>query len=935
MQKSNSLVSQYPMSRAWIRATLAAAFFVVGMFAAGVADAQDLSTMTPEQLQQLQQFQQAQQKLGDRGPTTPLGTTPQETILQPTAPANPALPTSRLEVILSARAGAKLTQFGYSQLGVGRQVTISQMGAVQDDYVLGPGDEIVVSLRGQEKAEYRTTVDRDGRVVLPRLDPVSASGRTFGDFRRDMINAIHSSYVATEGFVSIGHVRQVSVLVSGEVGNPGIRILNGLTTPVDAILVSGGVKKSGSLRNIYILRGNRRIPIDLYSVLTGHASSARVALADGDRILVPPIGAAVAVAGSVRRPAIYELPAGQKVISVRELLALASGPTLPGIYTASILRLMSDGKLQFVDVSNAPGTQVHDGEAFILKSAVNISLGRVTLGGAVRTPGAFALGKYPTLRDLLPSAEAFRPGAYVLFGIIDRTDPKTMQRVALPFSPLHVIQGRENLNLISDDSVHILTKRGMRALLRTMLSPEPPESSEHPPGTGTETTPGDTEAAAANAGTATPAGSESVTPGGVNSEQASSRGAKTGIGTAQAGASETAVGTAQAGAGETPVGTAQAGVGETPVAEGEAEAGEADLGGYTSSEGAFFGRTLGDYRVNISGAVHDPGLYLVAPDTTLAEALVAAGGLTNDVDLSNFELTSTVIDNNSGASTTNRNRYPATAEEFSRTILKPFDKINFRHAYSDKDGGTVRIAGEVRYPGTYDILRGETLLSVLVRAGGVTKVSYPYGTVFLRKSVAKQQAAEFRRIATDIRSQMLTVTMRPAGMNTTPISPESVVALQSLVNQIERQPALGRVSIIADPTVLSAHPNRDLLLEPGDSIVIPQRPNTVSVLGEVLRPGAFPFDGSLSVDDYIASAGGLTEFADSSRVIVVLPDGEARIKEGSWLSFGRGNNIPPGSMIVATRELAGLSIHQLIVDTTQIFSQLATTTAALAVLSKY
>ena len=83
---------------------------------------------------------------------------------------------------MSARAGISLKQFGYDQLGVGRAVSISQIGAVQDDYVVGPGDEIVVSLRGQENAEYRAVVDRDARVVLPRMNPISVGGRTFGGF---------------------------------------------------------------------------------------------------------------------------------------------------------------------------------------------------------------------------------------------------------------------------------------------------------------------------------------------------------------------------------------------------------------------------------------------------------------------------------------------------------------------------------------------------------------------------------------------------------------------------------------------------------------------------------------------------------------------------------------------------------------------------------
>ena len=150
-------------------------------------------------------------------------------------------PPSRLEQILSARAGVRLTQFGYDQLGVGRQVMVPETGAVADDYIMGPGDEVVVSLRGQENSDIRTTVDRNGRVVLPRLAPIPAAGRSFGSFRQDVDAAVRRAYVASTASVAIGRVRQVSVLVSGEVNVPGQRIVTGLSSVVDALLLSNGV----------------------------------------------------------------------------------------------------------------------------------------------------------------------------------------------------------------------------------------------------------------------------------------------------------------------------------------------------------------------------------------------------------------------------------------------------------------------------------------------------------------------------------------------------------------------------------------------------------------------------------------------------------------------------------------------------------------------
>ena len=101
------------------------------------------------------------------------------------------LPESRLEQIFSTRAGVRMQQFGYEQLGRPSSVTVPLIGAMSDDYVLGPGDQIIVSLRGQENGEYRANVDRNGQATLPRINPIAATGRTFGSFRADLEAAVH------------------------------------------------------------------------------------------------------------------------------------------------------------------------------------------------------------------------------------------------------------------------------------------------------------------------------------------------------------------------------------------------------------------------------------------------------------------------------------------------------------------------------------------------------------------------------------------------------------------------------------------------------------------------------------------------------------------------------------------------------------------------
>ena len=141
-------------------------------------------------------------------------------------------------------------------------------------------------------------------------------------------------------------------------------------------------------------------------------------------------------------------------------------------------------------------------------------------------------------------------------------------------------------------------------------------------------------------------------------------------------------------------------------------------------------------------------------------------------------------------------------------------------------------------------------------------------------------------------------------------------------------------TLAADPSLLAANPSRDPLLESGDEIYIPQRPSTISVLGQVMQPGSFPYRAGASVGDYVESAGGYSRLADGGQLTLVLPDGSAQKVEKSWLRFDATSSIPPGSTIVVPRDVTPLDLRQTIIDVSQILSQLAVSIASVAVLSK-
>ena len=854
-----------------------------------------LQQLSPDQLQQLLKAQKGGAEV------VPPAAMPARTTLSPAEPAKPSPSRSSLEELMSKRAGTALSQFGYDQLGTGQPVTSALVGSVQDDYILGTGDQLDVALRGQENSDYLVTVDRNGQVTLPKLAPLEAAGLSFGDFRQKLEDAVHRAYISTQAYVSVTEVRQISVLVVGEVRNPGQQTLTGLSTVLDALNLAGGVKKSGSLRDIALVRGSHVIHLDLYAFLTTHKTTHDLAIAQGDRIIVPAIGPTVAVTGAVRRPAIYELAPGQRVISQRALMNLADGPVLPGVYRQMVLTIQETGKEELLDTTNLPGSVVRNGEILFVEPAVNYSSGKVTLEGPVRLPGAYALDKARTLHDLLPSIDAFEPNPYMLLGVIQRIDPKTMQTMIIPFSPARVVEGAENMSLVSNDVVRVLTVAQMRALA-SMGSSSLNENGDE--GTTALSTKGASPASSASTETALPPAPSAST---------ASVPASGPISTGNAGPQ------------------AQVSGGQTPTAQTAAASSLNDL---SASESAFFGKALSDYHVTLTGAVREPGLYLIAPGTNLAELLAAAKGLDTDADVSRFEITSTEIDNLTGQSVTQRHTMTVLPSDYAKVLLHFRDNINFHHVYTDRVAGIgVTVSGQVRYPGTYSILRGERLSSVLVRAGGLTDVAYPYGTVFLRQSLAKEERVAHVRLAQDLQMQLTTQIAQASQSSGGSNSAATMAGIDSFITSIKDEPALGRMTVIADPSILAAHPQMDPMLEPGDKIIIPQRPSTVMVMGAVMQPGNYQFSAGRTVDDYIDQAGGYADGAEEDMVYVVYPDGRASRVDQSWLSFS-SNAIPPGSTIYVPRDLFPINWRELTTTITGIFQNLAVSAASLAVISR-
>jgi protein involved in polysaccharide export with SLBB domain len=392
-------------------------------------------------------------------------------------------PPSPLEDMYSKRVVDEVRQFGYDMFQTQRGNETEQKrnadmalpaGAVQDNFVLNFGDKLNIVFRGQRREQGIYSITNDGLLIVEDMAPVPAAGRTIGQVRA-ALETMASDLHNTDVYVALDSVRQVNVLVVGHVRHPGRQTLTVFHTVLDALIQAGGIEKTGTLRQIKLVREGRTQVIDLYGLLVYGSAGMDMTLRDGDRILIPPIGPTVAITGGVKRPGIYEiLPSlkgmrhrpdeSSEKLSLQEALDLAGGLLSPGNNRFIRLDLTSDGRERTEDLTAPFVPALGDGSILAVERADEQRTETVELTGHTRQPGIHALGRAPTLSALLSDARVLGPDIYPLIGVIERTDTRTMAHQLIDFPPRLVIAGEYDRKLQDGDIVSLFSRRQMMAL---------------------------------------------------------------------------------------------------------------------------------------------------------------------------------------------------------------------------------------------------------------------------------------------------------------------------------------------------------------------------------------------------------------------------------------------------------------------------------------
>jgi polysaccharide export outer membrane protein len=704
---------------------------------------------------------------------------------------------------------------------------------VPSDYRVGPGDNVTVELFGKKSARYLLVVNRDGTLNVPEFGPIQVTGLTFDEMRAEIDRRVSGQMIGVRASVTMGELRSVRIFVVGDVKRPGSYTVSSLSTITNALFTSGGVSQIGSLRNIQLKRGGTTVTtLDLYDLLLRGDTSRDLQLRQGDALFVPPIGRTAAVAGQIRRPAIYEFRDGT---SASEIIALAGGLQPDADPRAVRLeRIGADQQRAVVnlDLSTAAGA----GHALLAGDVLTVpkvfaDTRGVTLEGQVLRPGSYAWRPGMRLTELFGSLQMFQLNADQRYVLI--------RRESLP---------QRRLDVISADLVRAF---------------------------------------------------------------------------------------------------------ERPATEDDPELHSGDrvlVFGRDAERGPALAELLRELRmqnrdndplpiVSIGGRVRAPGEYPLEANMTVEDLIRAGGGLEDaaygsTAELTRFEVVGdqarktdvielALADTASGAATQ------------GATPLRPYDVLVIKETPEWRGAESIAILGEVRFPGTYPIRKGETLSELVARAGGLTDEAFPQGSVFTRPELREQErqqiAALTKRLQTDLALLALQGAQVTAGRGGTPDTAATLAAGQSLLTQLQSSTPTGRLVIDLDLALRKQRSEEDIEVRGGDVLAIPRLKQYVTVIGEIQSPTTHVYKSDLSRDEYVALSGGTTQRADDDRIYVVRANGSVVAAQESsfWFKRSASTKLEPGDTVVVPLDAERMRPLPLWTAVTTIVYNLAVAVAAI------
>lgn len=334
--------------------------------------------------------------------------------------------------------------------------------ATPANYVLGPGDQVVINIYGASQHTLTHTISPEGTVTVQDYGPIYLSGLTVEAAQAKLRNTIGSRYQSSSLKVSVGNTRTILINVMGEVNTPGTYRLSPFSTVFYALYHAGGVKELGTLRNVRLIRNGRLVTvIDIYDFILNGRLAGNITLQDNDVIQVGPYETLVNISGNVKRPMFYEM---RKDESVGTLIKYAGGFT-GDAYKKSVQLVRQGGErysMYTVDEFDMGTFKVEDGDSVIVGKMVDRYENLVEVKGAVFRPGQFQLGgKITSVKTLIEAADGIKEEAFTNHAVMHRLkEDRTLE--IIPVDVKGILDGTvADIPLKNEDVLFILTQEDL------------------------------------------------------------------------------------------------------------------------------------------------------------------------------------------------------------------------------------------------------------------------------------------------------------------------------------------------------------------------------------------------------------------------------------------------------------------------------------------
>ena len=305
--------------------------------------------------------------------------------------------------------------------------------ATPQNYVLGPGDVVIIDIFGASQKSENLTVSPDGDITVPGYGPIKVSGLSVASAQSKIRSTLGSRYSSSSLKISVGQTRSMMVNVMGEVKAPGNYTLSAFATVFHALYMAGGIDDLGTLRNIKVFRGGKQITVvDVYEYILNGRLAGNIRLQENDVIIVGPYDCLVGIQGNVKRPMFYEMRSSE---SVAQVIKYAGGFT-GDAYKKSVRLVRKSGErysVHNVEEFDMSSFKLADGDAITVDGMINRFENMVEVKGAVFRPGQFELGKSVTsVRSLIEAADGLTEDAFTARGVMYRMkEDRTLETMPL------------------------------------------------------------------------------------------------------------------------------------------------------------------------------------------------------------------------------------------------------------------------------------------------------------------------------------------------------------------------------------------------------------------------------------------------------------------------------------------------------------------------